>query len=79
MAGNPRWIKGVAQTALLNDPDIARAMEMRRSGARLREIAAELAVHPGTVSKLLTGRTFGGKGKVADPQPRGRHRRSGQS
>lgn len=62
--------------ALLNDADIARAMEMRRSGAKLREIAAELDVSISCVSKLLTGARWGARGKVAEPMNRGRKRKS---
>lgn len=55
---------GNPSRALLNEPDIERAVELRKAGWLLKDIARELDVGLWCIYKLVTGKSFGGRGKV---------------
>ena len=70
-----RGTKGHRFTALLTDSDIERLVQRRRAGEPIAALAREFEVHPGTLSRLLRGKSFGGIGRVDFGDPDAYHYR----
>ena len=58
---------GNTHRAILNDPDIDRAVALRRAGRPVEDIARELDVSPRALYRLFAGESYGGRGKVEKP------------